>query len=350
MSESGDRKIRAAVVGVGIGYLHLQGYAKSPHAEIAAVCDIDAARAERVANEFQVPRVFTDYREMLKMEEIDVVSVCVPNYLHAPVAIACFEAGKHVVCEKPMAMNASEGEQMLEAARKAGRRLMMAFNNRFRGDVQVLKGFIEAGELGEIYFAKTGWVRRQGIPGMGGWFTTKAKSGGGPLIDIGVHMLDVTLYLMGNPKPVSVMGCTYGKFGPRGLGQGGWGTPEAGGTFDVEDMAAALIRFENGASVFLEASWASYIERDVMYSSLLGTEGGADLEPLRVYKQLRGVQTDITPHFPRVSGHEQEILHFVECLKNGTEPIATGEHGLDVMRILDGIYRSAETGELVRIS
>jgi predicted dehydrogenase len=344
-----DGKVRAAVIGVGIGYLHLQGYAKSPHAEVVAVCDIDKGRAERVASEFGVPHVFTDYKEMLKMDEIDMVSVCVPNYLHAPVTIDCFEAGKHVVCEKPMAMNAAEGAAMVEAAKKANRKLMMAFNNRFRGDTQVLKRFIEAGELGEIYFAKTGWIRRQGIPGMGGWFTTKSMSGGGPLIDIGVHMLDVTMYLMGNPKPVSVVGVTYAKFGPRGLGQGGWGTPVEGGTFDVEDMAAALIRFANGSTVFLEASWASYIQHDMMYSSLLGTEGGADLEPLRIYKQLQGTQADITPQFPRVSGHEQEILHFVECVKNDTEPISTGEHGLDVMKILDGIYKSAETGEQVAI-
>lgn len=343
-SDSKREKVKVAVVGVGIGHLHIQGYCKCPEAQVIAVCDINEERARRVAAEFNIPHVFTDYKEMLKLDGIDAVSVCTPNYLHGPHTIAAFEAGKHVICEKPLAVDPEEGAAMVAAGRKAGRIFMTAFNNRFRGDTQVLKRFIEGGELGEIYYAKTGWIRRKGIPGMGGWFTTKSRSGGGPLIDIGVHVLDLALWLMGNPKAVAVTGSTYAKFGPGGEGTGTWGITEKEGRFDVEDLAAGFLRLDTGATVILEASWASHIKQDVIYTSLVGTKGGADLNPFCVYKDMHGVAVDITPGFPNVSGHEMEIRHFVDCLVNGTEPISTGEHGLEVTRILDAIYRSAGTG------
>lgn len=344
-----NSKIGVGVVGVGIGRLHIQGYIQCPEAQVLAVCDANEDRARRVATEFGIPHVFTDYEEMLKLEGIDAVSVCTPNYLHAPMTIAAFEAGKHVICEKPLAMTPEEGQAMVDAGKKAGKIFMTAFNNRFRGDTQVLKRFIEEGELGDIYYAKTGWIRRKGIPGMGSWFTTKCQSGGGPLIDIGVHVLDLALWLMGNPKAVTVTGSTYSIFGVKGEGTGKWGTPEKGGVCDVEDLAAAFIRLDTGATIFLEASWASHIERDRIYTSLMGTKGGADIDPFRIYKDLHGTGVDITPSFPNQSGHMMEIKHFVECLVEGKEPISTGEHGLEVTKILDAIYRSAETGEEIKL-
>jgi len=343
-------KLGVGVVGVGIGHLHIQGYVQCPEAQVVAVCDINEERARRVAAEFGIPHVFTDYREMLGLDGIDAVSVCTPNYLHAPVTIAAFEAGKHVICEKPLAMTPEEGDAMVAAGNKAGKLFMTAFNNRFRGDTQVLKRFIEKGELGDIYFGKTGWIRRKGIPGIGGWFTTKSKSGGGPLIDIGVHVLDLALWLMGNPKAVTVTGSTYAKFGPSGEGMGTWGIADRGGGFDVEDLAAAFIRLDTGATVMLEASWASHIQRDVIYTNLIGTKGGADVDPFRIYKDMHGTPVDITPAFPNQSGHIMEIKHFVDCVVNGRELISTGEHGLEITRILDAIYRSAETGREIRLT
>ncbi|MCX8052848.1 MAG: Gfo/Idh/MocA family oxidoreductase, partial [Armatimonadetes bacterium] len=218
--------IRVGIVGTGIGRHHARGYQKCPDVEIRAFCDIDETRARRCAEEYGARDVYTDFREMMKDPEIDAVSVCTPNALHAPVTITAFEAGKHVICEKPLATNAADGRAMVEAGKKAGKIFMMAFNNRFRGDTQLLKKCIEAGELGEIYYAKTGWLRRKGIPGMGGWFTTKSMSGGGPLIDLGVHVLDLTLWLMGNPKPTYVLGSSYAKFGPEMA-------KKSGGTYDV---------------------------------------------------------------------------------------------------------------------
>ena len=342
-------KVGIGVVGVGIGHAHLSGYAQCPQAEVIAVCDLDEERAKKVAAEFGVPNVYTNYDEMLSRSDIDAISVCTPNFLHAPMTIAAFEAGKHVICEKPLAIDPADGEAMVAAGEKAGKLFMTGFNNRFRGDTQVLKGFIERGELGEIYYAKTGWLRRRGIPGMGGWFTTKAKSGGGPLIDLGVHVLDLTLWLMGNPKAVTVSGTTYAKLGPKGIGASGYGHADGGNTYDVEDLAIGFIRLDTGATVALEASWATNIQNEVIYTQLMGEKGGAELDPLRIYTEIAGTQADIKPYCPEQSGHIMEIKHFVDCIANGTALISTGEHGLEITRILNALYKSAETGQEIKL-
>jgi len=340
-------KVGVGVIGVGIGRLHLIGYTESPDAEIVAICDVNEERAKKAAEEFNVPNVFTNYKDMLALDSIDAVSVCTPNYLHAEMTVAALDAGKHVICEKPLTTNLKDGEKMLAAAEKSGKILMTAFNNRFRGDTQVLKKLIEEGELGDIYYGKTGWIRRKGIPGYGGWFTTKSKSGGGPLIDIGVHVLDLALWLMGNPKAATVSGATYAQFGPKGEGISAYGYRDGGGGFDVEDLASAFIRLDSGATLVLEASWASHIEKDDLYTTLVGTRGGANVDPLKIFKDMNGVEVDITPKFPNQPGHTYEIKHFVDCIVNGKTLISTGEHGLEVVRILDAIYRSAASGREV---
>jgi predicted dehydrogenase len=228
---------------------------------------------------------------------------------------------------------------------------MLGMNNRFSGNSQVLKKFIDQGELGEIYYARCGWIRRSGIPGFGGWFTTKERSGGGPLIDIGVHALDVTLYFMGSPAPVSVVGSTYAKFGPRGQGRSNWGVQTPGATsFDVEDMAVGFVKLAGGATLVLEVSWASHVKAEGVFSHLFGTEGGADWSPLTVYKNIAGTPVDITPAVPKgPGGHEAEILHFCECIVGDRQPISTAQQGLHVLQILDALYRSAQSGREVVI-
>jgi predicted dehydrogenase len=219
---------------------------------------------------------------------------------------------------------------------------MMCFNNRYRGDTQLLKQYVEGGDLGEIYFAKTGWVRRRGIPGLGGWFTTKSKSGGGPLIDLGVHMIDVTMWLMGNPEPTTVSGATYTEFGDKAA-------KASGGTYDVEDLAAGFVRFANGASMLFEASWASNVREERTYSEILGSKGGAELSPLTIFTEQHGALVDIQPKFRSIGGHEAAIAHFVDCILNGTQPISPGEDGVKMMKILDALYQSAEAGKEVQI-
>lgn len=216
-------------------------------------------RTKKLAEDFDIPDIYTDYRELLARDDIDAVSVCVPNFLHKEITVAALQAGKHVLCEKPMAMNADEAKAMLAAANESGKILMIGFNIRFRSDVQRLKQFVDAGDLGEIYYAKTGYIRRRGTPF--GWFSVKAESGGGPVIDLGVHVIDMTRFMMGNPRPVSVSASTYQKFRHYHIQDSqAWCSSDvtdglrSGEQFDVEDLAAAFIRFDNGATMAVEVS------------------------------------------------------------------------------------------------
>ena len=349
------QKVRVGVVGLGIGRTHLDGYQQlSDSVEIVGVCDLNEDRVKEVAAEYDVSRKFTDYNELFARNDIDAVSLCVPNNLHAELAVAAVAAGKHVLTEKPMADTLANAQKIVEAARTTDKVFMLGMNNRFREDTQVLKAMINQGDLGEIYFAKCGWTRRNGIPGLGGWFTTKALSGGGPLLDIGVHALDVTTYLMGNPIPVSVSGAVYAKFGPRGRGGSAYGyapDPSTLKPYTVEDLATALVKFDNGATLFLEASWASYIAKDHFYTSLHGTEGGADLDPFVIYKDMGNAPVDIAPQVTTTGmGHAAEIKHFIECIQQGKPAISTAEQGLHILQILDAVYRSAESGRETIIS
>lgn len=344
--------VKVGIMGSGnIGRVHLEGF-KDAGAEVVALCDVDEKRTRALAEEFDVPGVYTDYRRMLEEADINTVSVCTPNVFHAPMSIAALEAGKHVICEKPLSINAIEAEKIVQAASASGKKFMVAFCNRFRADTQLLKSFIESGELGRIYYAKAAWLRRRGIPGFGGWFTNKETAGGGPLIDLGVHMLDLTLWLMGNPQARAASGSVYAEFGPRGLGAGTWGFRESGGKYDVEDLAVGFIRLENGAALHLEASWASNVEKDASSVVLMGDEGGAVIDTsgvLKIHKEMHGAQVDIIPQLRPNKPHKVEIVHFVDCIREDKEPMATGEQGLEVMRILDAIYQSSATGQEVAI-
>ena len=343
-----EKKVRVGVIGLGMGRAHLSGYKSCPDCEIAAICDVDTARLARAGEEFGVATLLTSYEEMLKMDELDAVSIALPNYLHAPVTIAAFAAGKHVLCEKPMAMTVQEASQMVDASKIAGRKLMIHFNYRFTPHAQLLKQYVDAGELGEIYFARTGWHRRRGVPGMGSWFTIQELSGGGPLIDLGVHRLDLALWLMGNPDPVEVLGATFAKFGPRMA-------ESIGKKYTVEDMACGLIRLSNGAAIAVDVSWASNTEKaEDMFTQLFGDRGGAEqrnvgegYDPgLRIFREKYGAVEDVTPKsIP--APKEGPQAHFIRCIRTGETPIATGEHGLQIQKILNGLYESAKSGRSV---
>jgi predicted dehydrogenase len=350
--------MRVGIIGAGgiVQYAHLPGYQRLPGVEVVAISDTVAARVKEMATKHNIPHVFTDYREMLKLD-LDAVSVCLPNSHHAEAAIAALESGAHVLCEKPMAMNAAEGEKMVATAKRQGKILMMGFNNRFRADSTALKKLIDSGMFGDIYFARSGWIRRRGIPGWGSWFTQKKMAGGGALIDIGVHALDLTLWLMGKPKAVTVMGATYAKFGgDPARGTGGWGEKKVDGVFDVDDLAAAMIRFDNGATMMLEASWASHIERDQMFINIMGSDAGAQMTSTppqcKVFSEKLGVMQDtlITANeAPGVTAHFTEVAEFVKCITEGRAPMSSGEDGVQVMKILDAIYKSAQTGASVTL-
>jgi len=344
------RTLKVGIIGCGgiAQGAHMPGYKKLPNVEMVACCDIDEKKAKEAADKFGIGKVFTDYKQLLKIKEIEAVSVCTPNIAHKEPTLAALRAGKHVLVEKPMAMNATEASAMVAAARKHGRKLMVGLNNRWRADVQALKRFIDAGEMGEIYFAKAQCLRRRGIPGWG-VFTQKDKQGGGPLVDLGVHIMDAVLYLMDFPKPTAVSGAAYTKFGTReglvGL-MGQWDPKK----YTVEDYSLGLVRFENQATMFVETSFAANIEKDIFDFTLLGTEGGCTLEPARIFSEKNKTLIDISPVFLQGrSTHDIEMQKFVECVLEDREPPVTGEQGLAVQKIMDAIYRSAELGREVPI-
>ncbi|MBM7551511.1 Gfo/Idh/MocA family protein [Thalassobacillus pellis] len=346
-----SEKLKVGIIGAGgiASNVHLPNYIKQgDKVEITAVADVVKETAEACAEKFSIPYVYTDYEKMLEECELDAISVCTPNKFHAAAAIAALQAGCHVLCEKPPAMNVAEATAMAETARKHGKILTYGFHFRFAPEIMALKRFTAAGELGEIYAANIRAVRRRGIPGWG-VFTNKELQGGGPLIDIGVHMLDAALYLMDYPEPESVFGATYQKIGNRkGVGlMGDWDWEG----FSIEDMARGMIRFKNGASLILESAFAANVEKnDVMNVSLMGDKGGADAFPLKIYQEKHDSLIDISPaYLPKKGYHELEIEGFVNSCLTGEAPISTPGQGVVIQKIINGFYESAETGDAVKM-
>lgn len=326
--------------GIGSG-AHMPAYAKVESVKMTAVCDVNEARAKEVAEKFGVPKVYSDYNEMFKSEELDGVSVCTQNRYHAPVTIAALNAGINVLCEKPIAMNVDEATAMVKAAKKNDKQLMIGMVNRYAAASQFIKQAVDEGLLGDIYHANVLALRRRGIPGWG-VFYIKTESGGGPIIDIGVHMLDLTLYFMGFPKPVTVSGVTYAEIGTRKPDVPGWGgwDPKK---YDVEDYAAALVRFDNGASLVLRASWAANLGNEQMNSELYGTKGGARWNPCEVLGTKFMSTTTLKPDsLPQVDNFYEQIKAFCESVRTGKPNPSPGEQALVVQTILDGIYSSSE--------
>lgn len=344
------QKLRVGVIGLGMGSGHVNGYREHPMAEVVALADMDEKRLNIKGQEFGISSLYTDALKMIKNEKLEVVSVATPNKFHQPLTLAALKAGCHVLCEKPMAMNAREGQTMVEAAKKAGKRLMINFSYRFNEQSYALKKAVDSGILGKIYYAKTVWNRRRGLPGFGGWFGQKALAGGGPLIDLGVHRLDLALWLMNYPTPTWVMGNTYDPIASRRA-------KLEKKKFDVEDFASAMIKFADGASLSLEASWAANIKQnEEMETRLLGTEAGLVQKNINegyqweaeIFTERHECQFDMKLH-PPVSQTRGAMYHFIDAIVNNTPHIATGEEGLTVMKILDAIYASAAKGSPVQI-
>ena len=366
--------VRVGVIGIGWpGQRHIEGYQKHPNARIVALSDMNVAAAEQVRAEYGVEgaAIYGDYHDLLASDQVDAVSICTPNFLHVPMAIDAIEAGKHVILEKPLSNSLAEGERLADiVAAHPNQAFMIALNNRYRPDSIVLRRRIDAGDLGRIYYAKTGWLRGANEFMLRGWFTQRERSGGGPLIDLGVHMLDLALWFMGNPRPVSVSGSVYHEFGD-------FMSERTGTDVDVEDLATAFVKLDNGATIVLDVSWVSHIEEaDRVYTQLFGTEGGARVD--RRYGSGAGVgsgreeelsinttagrgatRATMVEHpvyrspqasDPMFSLHESfrgEIADFIDSILAGRQPGATITHGLDILRVLEGIYRSATSGHEV---
>lgn len=344
---------KVGVIGAGtISEYHLKSYAAVPDAEITAICDWNEERARSKAEAFHIPKVYTNYREMLADPDLQAVSICTWNNSHAEISIAALEAGKHVLVEKPLCRTVNEADAVQEAVRRTGKVLQVGFVRRFAANTRVAKTFIDAGDLGEIYYAKAAALRRVGNPG--GWFADAERSGGGPMIDIGVHMIDLCWYLMGKPKVRSVSGNTYYKLGNRSNVKNLASYHAA--DFDptqntVEDLANGLIRFDNGASLYIDASFSLHARKDESYARLYGDKGGVEVAPELVFiSEKHDTILNIDPQIDHKTlnidaAFREEIEHFVACARTGSKPIAPVEDGVEIMKMICGIYESAAQGK-----
>lgn len=334
--------VRIGIIGLGVGKWHLDSYLKTANAEVIALCDANEERLKKIGTEAKVARLYTDIGSILRDKDVDAVSVCLPNFLHAKAAAAALKSGKHVLCEKPLAASVADGKKIVAAAKKSGKKCMVAMKFRFTPEAHTISAELRKGALGEVYYGYTHYLRPiGGIPtGAGNWFITKSKSGGGALIDNGVHLLDVNWYLMGCPKPVMAFGSTYAKFGPT--------LPGIKESFDVEDFGCGLIRFENGASIYLDNAWASMVADTLIGLRVLGTKGGATMWPFSIVTHKDGKNVAATPDLTG-GKFQTQFEHFVECIRSDSEPISPVGQGLDMLKMLDAIYVSSRTGKAVRI-
>ena len=356
-----NRKLKVGLIGAGgiANAVHLPAYSRMKDLfDVVAVCDIKKERAEKASEQYGIPGVFENWRDMIRAGGLDAVDICTPNCLHSVIAVGALESGLNVFSEKPDAISVSEALKMQQAAEKSGKVLMVMRNNRFMPVSAYAKKMIEDGRMGDIYAARCGWQRRRGIPGRGGWFTHKAESGGGPLIDLGVHMIDLTMWLMGSPKPVTVSGSAYTKFASARISDSEhskFGDAIAGGVFDVEDLAMGFIRFENGPCLQIEFSWASNISSEVRYFELRGTKAGAEwsdrANQLAIYTEEYGKTVDYLPHIDNsaISHHQANIRHFAEVILHGEKPIFVPQQGVNMIRVLEAMYESARLGREVSL-
>lgn len=346
-------KLKVGVIGAGsISSMHMDAYAKNQEVELYAICDMNRDRAEAKAEHYRIPHVYSNVEEFLANIDIDAVSICTWNNSHADFSIAALSAGKHVLCEKPLCQTVEQALQVQTAVNLSGKVFQVGFVRRYGDTTRLLRRFIDEGELGEIYYAKASYLRRLGNPG--GWFSDKTRSGGGPLIDLGVHVIDLCWYLMGKPKVKSVSGNTYHKLGNRANVKGLSFYKAAdydAAKNDVEDLANALIRFENGASLMVDVSFTLHAVKNETSVSIFGDKGGAQVEPeLQIVGEKYDTMLNLHPQidnlsFDVVSGFQNEINHFVQSCFGRTETLSPVEDGVEMMKMLCAIYESAETGK-----
>ncbi|XHR30942.1 MAG: Gfo/Idh/MocA family protein [Chthoniobacteraceae bacterium] len=356
-----NTSIKIGIIGAG-GMLryHVQGF-RQAGADVVAVADPAPGAAARVASEWAIEKSFDSVNAMLNAcPELDAISIIVPNKFHKELAVQCLRAGKHVFCEKPPGLNASEVEEMIAASKAAGKQLQFNFNNRARPEARAMMAYLADGTVGRVNSAQAKWVRRTGIPGFGGWFTTKALSGGGPLIDL-LHMVDLALYFMGYPEPAHVLGQTFNNLITNKQFKGPWGIPDReNGITDVENAAHGLITFKTGQVLSLQISWAEMIKREEVSVVFQGEKAGGKIErlfgadgvdetaidtcELYVQENGRSVNRTIIPERCEDMGRIGSAANFIAALQGKEAPLNTPEQALKLMRIIDAVYASAATG------
>jgi len=344
---------------------HAAGF-RQAGAEIVAVADPAPGAARKAADKWCVPHAYESVDAMLaERKELQAVSIIVPNKFHAPLAIQCLKAGKHVFCEKPPALSAAEVDGIVAAAKASGKTVMFNFNNRARPEARALKAYVDAGQVGKINSAQAKWIRRTGIPGFGGWFTTKELSGGGPVIDL-LHMVDLAMHLMGYPEPAHVLGRTFNDFIEDKSFKGPWGIPDrVGGVTDVENAAHGVVTFKTGQILTLQVSWAEMVKREEVSVTFQGTKAGGKIERLfgvdgidataidtcELYVQEGGNSVNrsiVTPPCEDM-GRSASAANFIETIEGRAKPLNTLEEARRLMQVIDGLYASAQSGKPVSL-
>lgn len=337
----GSSTIGIGVIGLGWGQWHINNYRSLKDVRVMAVCDVNQKHMVEVAKKHNIKHTYQRVTDLLRNPEVDAVSVVIPNYLHAPIVKAALKAGKHVLCEKPLANTVKNGEAIVKAAEKSRQTVMLGMSYRFSAEAHYIRGLLKRGALGKVYAGFNYFLRAMGgIPRPGSWFTTKRMSGGGTLIDIGVHSLDLNWHLMGCPKPVATFGKTYAKFGPK---------LTCRGCIDVEDLASGFITFANDASIYVSTSWALATKEAFNRIAIFGTKGSATIWPFSVTQVHKGKAVDKTPKsLPK--SYPGEFSHFIDCIRTGRRStISPVTQGLTMLKMIDAIYRSHASGGLVRI-
>ena len=346
--------LRIGVIGSGgiMRGAHMPGWKLVPDCQITAVCDANRATAVAFATDFEVPaeRVFTDFNDLVALSDVDAVDICTPNMFHTPAVLAALAAGKHVICEKPLAVTTAEIRRMAAAATAAGKLLMTAQNHRWGGAGQAIRRFVDSGAVGEVYYARIHAVRRNWLPCAPTFIDAKV-SGGGPCMDIGVHALDLGMWLMGFPDPVRVSGVTRVNFAHGHDIPGAWGEWDRA-RFSVEDFAAGFIHFANGATMVLESSWLQHQKMNEDFSAHLFGKKATVQWPSKEYSTvINGTLADgMLQDLPMKPSHQEEILAFADAIRSGKPSPVPVEQTLKVIAILEAIVESGRTGREVVIA
>jgi predicted dehydrogenase len=356
---------KVGIIGAGgMAEYHIAGF-KQGGAEVVAIADASLEAAKKGAETYGIPKVSESVDALLSDPDVDAISVIVPNKFHAPLAIKALKAGKHVFCEKPPALSAAEVVEMIDAAKSADKTLMFNFNNRARPESYAMMEEINKGTIGTINSAQAKWIRRTGIPGFGGWFTTKALSGGGPLIDL-LHMVDLATYFMGNPEPAYVIGQTFDNFITDKDFKGPWGIPDkADGTTDVESAAHGFVTFKTGQVLSFQVSWAEMVKREEVSVVFQGSKAGGKVERLfgsdglddtaidtcELYVQDAGKSVNQTVEVEECEdmGRIRSAQNFIGAIEGTEAPLNTPDQALSLMQIIDACYESAKTGKPVAV-
>jgi len=340
--------LRVGIVGAGWpGQAHARGYQEAGGCKIVAVADLIPERRKKIMSEFGATREFSDAMELIADKQIDAISISLPNHLHASVAVAALKIGKHVLCEPPPCLNAKEARQIERAAVKSGKILLYALQRRFGGAETASKAAIVKGYAGDIYHARASWLRTRGVPIGTGWYTEKSKSGGGALVDVGLHMLDLAWFLLGQPKPMTVFGVGYQKFKA---------ITDPKRVYDVEDSSFAIVKFEGGKSIELSSSWA--LNQPPLQQGTLcrmfGDQGSLDVytpQGATIYRSFNAKgESKATPlKPPRTIGHTAMVRHFKDCIAGKAQPSCGVREGVTLMDLIDALYKSAESGKSVNL-